>query len=114
MEKSFWHETGNGHPRRSHAQHSIVIPNAFSFDTPQCLIRPRSNRRLMLSTARSKSSRVPRSNHFIIRFFPSGAKVGVDMRGQSRLGQWIWYRSMYSHCMRSMLLRQLHSQISAS
>jgi hypothetical protein len=33
---------------------------------------------------------VPRSKNGIMRFFPSGANVGVDISGQSRDGQWIW------------------------
>ena len=55
-EKSFWHETGRGQPSLSAAKQNIVIPNAFSFESPQCLIRPRSSSRFTLFTCASNTS----------------------------------------------------------
>ena len=119
MLKSFWHDTGSGHPSRSAVLQSMVIPNAVSLLTPQWRINPSSKSFMMDLIVRSKSSWVPRSCQpmglfFIFPFSSAGRKVGVDMSGPSLEGQWIWYRSMYPQFMRSMDLRQDHTHISSS
>ena len=114
IEKSFWQETGSGHPSRTHAAQSIVMPYAFSLDTPQCLTRPASMSSFIASTVRSKSSALPSSKNLANRLTPPGVNVGVDMMGVSLLGQWIWYRSTYSHPMRSMDFLQEWCMISES
>mmetsp|Transcript_26868 Transcript_26868/g.62746 ORF Transcript_26868/g.62746 Transcript_26868/m.62746 type:complete len:215 (+) Transcript_26868:257-901(+) len=55
-EKSFWHETGRGTPSRSAVVQNMVMPKAFSLESPQCLMRPASSSRFTESTCRSKTS----------------------------------------------------------
>ena len=105
IEKSFWHETGSGHPNLTHVAQSMVMPNAFSLDTPQWRTNPASISAFTASTVRSKSSGLPSSKNLANRLTPPGVNVGVDMMGVSLLGQWIWYRSTYSHPMRSIDFR---------
>lgn len=57
-EKSFWHETGLGTPSLSAVTQNIVMPNAFSFERPQCLISPASSNRFTATTCASKTSQL--------------------------------------------------------
>lgn len=52
MEKSFWHDTGRGHPSLTHVVHSMVMPKPFSLETPQCLMSFASKSSLMDFTVR--------------------------------------------------------------